>query len=192
MPDSPFYLGVLNNPSKFSQVWFKSQPMGHDKLGSIMKCMAQKAGLSNGKYTNHSVRKTMINQLLHAGVNPNIVIQLSGHKSLQSLQNYNVASLNQQKSMANILCGNTSANRGILGSSQSQNTADVRALPQPPAASCSSACSELTGDKGALVESVQKGQAQEFQLFSQQNTKNSMCGLFTGAIFNGTVNFNFK
>ena len=49
--DSPFFLGINRN-GKSSQ-WYRSQPMGHDTLGSIMKRMCVPAGL-RGKHTNHS------------------------------------------------------------------------------------------------------------------------------------------
>ena len=52
--DSPFFLGINRN-DKSSQ-WYRSQPMGHDTLGSIMTRMCVAAGL-RGKHTNHYVRK---------------------------------------------------------------------------------------------------------------------------------------
>ena len=42
-------------PTKLSAPWFKSVPIGRNKLGKIMKSMCEKAGISGG-YTNHSLR----------------------------------------------------------------------------------------------------------------------------------------
>ena len=62
-PDSPFYLapnyfkteGQLKSEGS---KWFKSQPMGVNKLNSLMKEMTETAGFS--VKTNHSGRKTLV------------------------------------------------------------------------------------------------------------------------------------
>ena len=77
--------------------------MGQKTLGTIMKVMAEKAGLTDKKISNHSVRRTMCTTLLQEGVAPNIIAQLSGHKNIASLQHYSVASTSQQKDMSNLL-----------------------------------------------------------------------------------------
>ena len=41
--------------------------------------------------------------LVHAGVEPTVVQQFSGHKSIQSINNYSTASVNQQKNMSSII-----------------------------------------------------------------------------------------
>ena len=63
--------------------WFKAQPMGANKLNNVMKDMTQAAGIS-GK-TNHSGRKTLVQKLQVSGVPPNQIIQIMGHKNLQSV-----------------------------------------------------------------------------------------------------------
>ena len=67
-----------------------------------MKRMAAATALP-GKKTNHSVRKTMCTNLLHAGVALTNIIQLSGHKNVASLSNYATASRSQQQAMCDIL-----------------------------------------------------------------------------------------
>ena len=67
--------------------WFKEQPMEVNKLNNIMKDMTQAAGIS-GK-TNYSGRKKLVQKLQHNGVPPNQIIQITGHKNLQSVNNYN-------------------------------------------------------------------------------------------------------
>ena len=76
--DAPFYLGINYQRPLDEQVWYKCQPVGLNTLGKFMKHMALEAGLP-GRKTNHSVRKTTCTQLLHAGISPNEIIQLSGH-----------------------------------------------------------------------------------------------------------------
>ena len=77
--DSPLFLGINRN-GKSSQ-WYRSQRMGHDTLGSIMKRMCVAAGL-RGKHTNHYVRKTIMTNLVHANIDSNLICQLSGRKLL--------------------------------------------------------------------------------------------------------------
>ena len=48
----------------------------------------RKAGLENDKLRNHSARKTMIQTLSESDVPPTQIAQLSGHKSLKSIENY--------------------------------------------------------------------------------------------------------
>ena len=96
-PDDPFYLQTIPNPK--GDIWFKRQPMGVNKLGSLMKSIATSAAL-DGKKTNHSARKTMITRSIENNVPPLMVAQLSGHKNLKSLDSYAHASFNQQKAMS--------------------------------------------------------------------------------------------
>ena len=106
LPTSPFYLGIQTATSILQRgVWFRAQPMGRNKIDTIMKRMSSAAGLQ-GNLTNHSARKASITRLLHAGVPPNTVAQLSGHKNTNSLNRYAIASDDQQKQMSDILTGN--------------------------------------------------------------------------------------
>ena len=101
--DSPFYLAVNTKWDKTGN-WYKKSALGVDSLGKIMKKMAQHAKLS-GHLTNHSVRKTMVEQLMDARVDPVSIIQLSGHKNVESVKNYSTASMRTQKAMSNVLQG---------------------------------------------------------------------------------------
>ncbi len=65
--------------------------------------MAASAGLSGEKTTNHSARKTMVTCLTKNSVPETQIIQLTGHKNLQSLNSYKKASLQQQKEMSHVL-----------------------------------------------------------------------------------------
>ena len=59
-------------------------PLGKNEIGKFLPTAAKNAGLQ-GRITNHSVRKTCISLLLDADVPDNFVAQLSGHRSLKSL-----------------------------------------------------------------------------------------------------------
>ena len=103
-PESPFYLSINYQPN--DNYWYKRQPMGKNKLGTIMNTLSEKANLQ-GKKTNHSARKTMITLLSKKNVPDTQIQQLSGHKNIQSLNSYKTASLQQQKEMSHIISGNS-------------------------------------------------------------------------------------
>ena len=73
--------------------------MGKNKLGRLLREITSDANLE-GRFTNHAVRKTGITNLLHAGVPTNLVQQVSGHKSIESLKNY--ASASTEKIVASV------------------------------------------------------------------------------------------
>lgn len=106
-PDSKFYLSINRNYGKTSDVWYSSQPMGKNTLGTLAKTMSDKAGFT-ARHTNHSGRKTSITNLLDAEVPANEVAQLSGHKNIMSLNHYNTVSLEKQIKMSSVLHAKTS------------------------------------------------------------------------------------
>jgi len=80
--------------------------MAKNKIGQFLSSATKNLPLStSGKFTNHSVRKTCIKTLLDSGVSHNNVAQLSGHKSLKSLDSYAVESHQQKRQMSKILSG---------------------------------------------------------------------------------------
>ena len=84
-PDAPFYLGVNHTTKNSDKSWFKANAMGVNKLNSLMKTMAEKSGLDNSHLTNHSARKRMIQTLNDKDIPPSHIMQLSGHKNVQSI-----------------------------------------------------------------------------------------------------------
>jgi hypothetical protein len=101
LPESRFYLKPILQPK--SSVWFSRQPSGINSIGNIAKKMTIQGGLSSVNKSNHSGRKTAIQTLLHADVSPTDVIQLSGHKNVQSLNSYSHLSTNQQQNVSKII-----------------------------------------------------------------------------------------
>ena len=102
-PESPFYLAIKYNRKPNDTEWYKRQPLGENTLRAIMKNMAKQADLP-GRKTNHSAQKSTCTKLLHAGLHPTTIQQLTGHGNVQSINNYAVASNEMQKKMSNILC----------------------------------------------------------------------------------------
>ena len=59
--------------------------------------------VSLAKKNNHSARKTQVQTLCAANVADSVVMPLSGHKSVQSLNHYRKPSLQQEKHMSHLL-----------------------------------------------------------------------------------------
>ena len=85
-----------------SQVWYKSSPLGKNEIGKSKSTAAKNAGLAaqNKKISNHSICKASIFRLLDAGVPEHFVMQLSGHKNLQSLSSCKSVSITHQWHMS--------------------------------------------------------------------------------------------
>ena len=87
--------------------------MGVNKLNSLMKTIAQKAGLNEENLNNHSGRNRMIQKLNDQEVPPTHIMQISGHKNVQSLNNYSSLSEKQHRNIFNILSSTTSTRRSL-------------------------------------------------------------------------------
>ena len=102
--DAAFYLGIkYTRKDSSKKIWFKAAPMGVNKLNTLMKTMALKANINNERLTNHSARKHMIQKLNDNDIPPTHIVQLSGHRNVQSITNYRGLNLNQQKYISGIL-----------------------------------------------------------------------------------------
>ena len=106
-PESRFYLRPLKN-FETSDTWFSNEPHGKNTLCNFGKRMAEQAALGTARKSNHSARKTAIELLLHENVPPTNVMQISGHKNVQSLNSYATMSLEQQQSVSHIISKQTS------------------------------------------------------------------------------------
>ena len=142
-PDSSFYLSVNyfkteTHSSVEGKNWFKAQPMGVNKLNNIMKDMIQAAGIS-GK-TNHSGRKTLVQKLQDSGVSPNQIIQITGHKNVQSVNNYSSLREKQMESISRILSSTTKAATNVA---QTENNLTAQPLAEHRIASTSTTSSTL-------------------------------------------------
>ncbi|XP_078677195.1 uncharacterized protein LOC144913920 isoform X6 [Branchiostoma floridae x Branchiostoma belcheri] len=67
--------------------WYFSEPVGHNKLGGMMRAISRAAGLSK-IYTNHSVRLTAIKALDDAGFGVRVIMGMTGHAARPSVHRY--------------------------------------------------------------------------------------------------------
>ena len=70
---------------------FKATPLGKNTLGTMIKRMCEKAGISGG-YTSHSLRAYGATTLFHAQV-PEKLIQQRPFEELKDITNYNPMAL---------------------------------------------------------------------------------------------------
>ncbi|XP_060554752.1 uncharacterized protein KIAA1958-like [Ruditapes philippinarum] len=110
--DHPFYIATttIHLPSP-RDTWFKRNPVGINKLGSMMKRMVQHSGLNSSKrLTNHSARKYLVQKLNDSNIPPNQIMQISGHKNIASINNYSHINQNQHRQISDILHSNVKEN----------------------------------------------------------------------------------
>ena len=96
--DSPFYLAI-NHKRKEEEKWFKCAPLGKNTIANFLKTGCERAGIE-GRKTNHSARKTCVKRALESGCPREYVAQLTGHKSVASLQNYVDADVHIQRALS--------------------------------------------------------------------------------------------
>ena len=110
--NDPFY--IASNPRSTSEnfkpatdYWFKKQPIGVNKLGTFMKRMsATLPGCDAKKLSNHSARKYLIQKLVDNEVPPTDIIQISGHKNVNSVNAYSHINEKKHKRISAMITNN--------------------------------------------------------------------------------------
>ena len=104
-PDAPagsFYLQPARTPT--SSFWFSCRPLGHNPLGNTVARMCRSAGISGFK-TNHSLRATSTSRLYQSGVDEQLVMERTGHRSVAGVRSYKRTSDQQREALSDILNG---------------------------------------------------------------------------------------
>ena len=91
-PDGAFYLKPLKSPA--GAYWYATQPIGHYKLNSTVSRICKAAGIQGFK-TNHSLRATAATRLYQAGIDEQIIMETTGHKSTDAVRSYKCTSTQQ-------------------------------------------------------------------------------------------------
>ena len=108
----PFYLSIKTNRRPDDNVWFKAQPMGENKINDMMKSIVADTILesSDKKFTNHSARKTVVSKLKKANVERSGIVKVTGHKNIQSLDDYDEANEDEQRQLSYAISGRNNIN----------------------------------------------------------------------------------
>jgi len=192
--DDPFYLAPRTIPvlSKSDQ-WFTKMKIGEKKMGGLLKTMAADASLDSKRLTNHSARKHLVKKLRDSGVAPTDIMQISGHKNIQSVLNYSEMSEPKHKECSN-----------ILANSRSRKQKGSNPTPQPPpqpSGDANSKCvlsesrpaseqkeSNLSVQNSALVQNPipdsSVGHTQNDCFSNNTNQLSDMQSLFSGSTLN--------
>ena len=102
-PDRPhdaFYLSPLKQPTQ--DRWFSCVPVGRDKLANVVSTMCKQAGIGGYK-TNHSLRATAATRLYSSGIDEQLVMERTGHRSTEGVCSYKRTSSEQQEAVSDIL-----------------------------------------------------------------------------------------
>ena len=87
MKKNAFYLQPLRKYEESSKVWFSKQPMGHNTLQLVVPELFKAAGI-DGHYTNHSLRATAATSLYQHGVDEQLIMERTGHRSVEGESNF--------------------------------------------------------------------------------------------------------
>ena len=97
----PFHLSIKRNRRLImnDNIWFKSQPMGENTINNMMKTTVAGTSLEES-HTNHSARKTTVSKLKKANVERSDIVKVTGHRSVQSFDDYDEADEEEQRRLS--------------------------------------------------------------------------------------------
>ena len=86
--------------------------MGENKINDMMKSIVANTILENSdkKFTNHSARKTVVSKLKKANVERSGIVKVTGHKTIQSLDDYDEANEEEQRQLSYAISGRNNFN----------------------------------------------------------------------------------
>ena len=118
-PPNAFYLQALRNPTK--DCWFSVLPLGHNALENMVKKMCKRAGIDGFK-TNHSLRATAATRLFQAGVDEQLIMERTAHRSVDGVWSYKRTNQEQRLSLSDVMNLSTleSKRQHLMGSGQQQ------------------------------------------------------------------------
>lgn len=86
--------------------WYSKQPKGKHSLSKMVKAMLSKSGAGcASEYSNHSLRASGATELFQAEVPEKVIQDMTGHRSVKALRQYEKVSDVQKKAACNILTG---------------------------------------------------------------------------------------
>ena len=100
-----FYLKALKKPQ--GNVWYTQTPVGHNTLAKTVQRLCTAAGIPGYK-TNHSLRVTAATRLFNSGVDEQLIMSRTGHRSIEGVRTYKRVSEEQAKAVSEVL--NTATN----------------------------------------------------------------------------------
>ena len=98
----PFYLSIKYHSGPSDETWYKVQPMGENKINSMMKNIIFQTSLqsSEKRFTNHSARITLVSKMKKANLERSSIAKVTGHRNIQSLDDYDEANEDEQRQLS--------------------------------------------------------------------------------------------
>ena len=84
-PHDAFYLAPLKNYTP--DCWFSRSPVGQNTLKNFLGNVCKEAGILGFK-TNHSLRATAATRLYASGIDEQLVMERTGHRSIEGIRSY--------------------------------------------------------------------------------------------------------
>ena len=97
----PFYLSIKRNRRLNDKIWFKTQPIGDNTISNMMAGTSLEE--SHKTFTNHGARKTTVSKLKKANVERSDIVKVTGHRSVQSLDDYDEADEEEQRRLSSAI-----------------------------------------------------------------------------------------
>lgn len=101
-PDHAFYLKPLDSSALSGSCWYSKKPLGHNQLANTVRRLCSAAGIGGFK-TNHSLRATSASRLHQSGVEEQMVMERTGHRSVDGVRSYQRTSEEQRIALSDIL-----------------------------------------------------------------------------------------
>ena len=98
--NTALYLRPLKKPK--DSIWFSKLSIGHNTLSNTVARVC-KAGGINGYKTNHSLRVTTATRLFQRGVDEQLIMSRTGHRSIEGVRTYKRVSEEQTKGLSYVL-----------------------------------------------------------------------------------------
>ena len=83
------------------------RPLGHNPLAKTVSKICSSAGILATCKTNHSLRAMSTSGLYHSGVDEQLIMERTGHKSTDDVRSYKRTTENQGEALSDILNGKT-------------------------------------------------------------------------------------
>ena len=122
----PFYLSIKYNRRPDDEIWYEVQPMGENKINSMMKNIISGTTL----FSNHSARETLVTKMKKAKLERSAIAKVTGHRNIQSLDDYDESDEDEQRQLSwAISKGNTTPNTKPGAGSSHGSSATSAAIP---------------------------------------------------------------
>ena len=106
-----FYLTPLKKPKE--TIWYTQTPIGHNTLNNTISRLCKAAGITGYK-TNHSLRVTAATRLFQSGVDEQLIMARTGHRSIEGVRAYKRVGEEQKQTVSSILNAATNGEEPVM------------------------------------------------------------------------------